>query len=216
MRLFCLAILCAAAVSWAADSREVSFDASDGARIHANLYGEGKRAVVLAHGAVFNKESWEQQAKRLSSEGLQVLAIDFRGYGASGGGSSDNRALDVLAAARYLREHGAESVSVVGASMGGYAAAEASLLSKPGEIDRLVLLAAPSGVDSKKLKGDKLFIVAGGDPLADAVRRSYEQARQPKQLEVLPGSAHAQHIFKTPEGAALEQLLVDFLVAGQP
>jgi len=216
MRLFCLAFLCTAAFARPADFREVSFETSDGARVHANLYGEGERAVVLAHGAVFNKESWEQQAKRLSDQGLQVLAIDFRGYGDSGGGNSENRALDILAAVRYLRDHGAERVSVVGASMGGYAAAEVSLLSKAGEIDQLVLLAAPGDVDPKKLKGDKLFIVAGGDPLVDAVRHSYEQARHPKRLEVLPGSAHAQHIFKTPEGAALEQLLVDSLVADQP
>ena len=50
--------------------------------------------------------------------------------------------LDVLAAVRYLRGGGATQVSVVGGSFGGSAAANASVHSKPGEIDRIVLLGA--------------------------------------------------------------------------
>jgi len=54
--------------------------------------------------------------------------------------------LDVLAAVRYLRKTGAKSVSVVGGSMGGGAAGDASIASQPGEIDRLVLVgASPNG-----------------------------------------------------------------------
>jgi len=50
--------------------------------------------------------------------------------------------LDVLAAVRYLRKTGAKSVSVIGGSMGAGAAGDASIASKPGEIDRLVFLVA--------------------------------------------------------------------------
>ena len=54
--------------------------------------------------------------------------------------------LDVLAAVRYLRKNGATTASVVGGSMGGSAAADASIASERGGIDRLVLLgAAPDG-----------------------------------------------------------------------
>ena len=70
----------------AADFKEVSFETSDGGTIYANLYGEGSHAVVLAHGAVFNKESWYPLAMAMKEKGLQVLAIDFRGFGKSGGG----------------------------------------------------------------------------------------------------------------------------------
>jgi len=49
--------------------------------IYADVYGEGDRGVVLAHGGRFNKESWEKQAQTLASAGFRVLALDFRGYG---------------------------------------------------------------------------------------------------------------------------------------
>ncbi len=58
-----------------------SLPTEDGAEIYADVYGEGGRAIVLAHGGRFNKESWEKQARALTSAGLRVLALDFRGYG---------------------------------------------------------------------------------------------------------------------------------------
>ncbi|HSU60293.1 MAG TPA: alpha/beta fold hydrolase, partial [Bryobacteraceae bacterium] len=125
----------------------VSFPTRDGGLIYADLYGTGNRSVVLAHGGQFNKESWREQARALTAAGFRVLAIDFRGYGKSRGpGQADPLSaplyIDVLAAVHYLREHGAKTVSVVGGSMGGSAAADASIHSQSGEINRLVLLAA--------------------------------------------------------------------------
>src|SRR5580700_10347038 len=45
-----------------AAQQTISFPTQDGGRICANLYGKGDRAVVLAHGGRFNKESWRNQA----------------------------------------------------------------------------------------------------------------------------------------------------------
>ena len=68
------------------------------------------------------------------------MAIDFRGYGKStAGAAKEARFEDILAAVRYLRGLGVRRVAVVGASMGGGAAAEAATRA-PGDIDRLVLL----------------------------------------------------------------------------
>src|SRR5207302_2975974 len=123
--------------------------------VYADVYGKGDKGVVLAHGGQFNKESWEKQARALATAKFRVLALDFRGYGKSRGpGQSEPMSaplqLDVLAAVRYLRKTGVKSVSVVGGSMGGGAAGDASIASQPGEIDRLVLLgAAPNGAADK-------------------------------------------------------------------
>ena len=122
-----------------AAQQTISFPTQDGGRIYADLYGKGTRAVVLAHGGRFNKESWRDQARVLVSEGFQVLAIDFRGFGRSTGPGSadfDNAPFenDVLAAIRYLKAHGVQTVSVVGGSFGGGAAGDASIRSGPGEI----------------------------------------------------------------------------------
>jgi hypothetical protein len=47
------------------------------------------------------------------------------------------------------------------------------------------------------MQGNKLFIVSRGDSLRDAVEDQFERAGEPKELTVLGGSQHAQHIFSS-------------------
>ncbi len=198
----------------------VSFPTEDGGIVYADLYGKGERGMVLAHGGRFNKESWEKQALELTKSGFHVIAIDFRGYGQSHGPKSksgyDGVEYDVLAAVRYLHKTGARSVSVIGASFGGTAAADASIDSAPGEIDRLVLLAAWTDRPAEKIKGRKLFIVARDDanddgPRLPMIRANYEKASEPKELVILDGSAHAQFLFDTEQGGRLMHEILRFL-----
>jgi dienelactone hydrolase len=202
----------------------VSFPTRDGGLIYADMYGKGTRGVVLAHGGRFNKESWQRQARALADAGFRVLAIDFRGYGQSRGpGQSQPLGaplhLDVLAAVRYLRQNGAKTVSVVGGSMGGGAAADASVEAEPGEIDRLVLLGSTAGREPERVKGRKLFILSrddlgpGDEPRLPRIRAQYEKATDPKELVVLDGSAHAQFIFDTAQGERLMREILRFLSA---
>ena len=202
---------------------QVSFTTQDGGLIYANLYGKGDRGVVLAHGGRFTKESWEKQAQVLVKAGFCVLAIDFRGRGQSRGGpaanpNDDGSRFDVLAAVRYLRQNGAKTVSVVGASFGGWAAAYASVEAKPGEIDRLVLLAHSPIKTPEQIKGRKLFILCRDDA-NDAglrlprIREQYEKSPDPKELVILEGSAHAQFIFETDQGERLMAEILRFLSA---
>lgn len=204
----------------------ISFPSSDGGVVFADLYGSGDRAVVLAHGGQFNKESWAPQAKELQAAGFEVLAIDLRGYGQSHGpGDKDPMDaplyLDVLAGVRYLHGHGAKSVSVVGGSMGGWAAGNASIESKPGEIDRVVMLGAAPSEPAEKLKSPSLFIVARDDSDGShelrlpGIQKQYEKAPQPKQLIVLDGSAHAQYLFQTDQGDRVMRAILRFLKSGQ-
>jgi pimeloyl-ACP methyl ester carboxylesterase len=201
----------------------VSFATDDGGKVCADLYGQGNKAVVLAHGGQFNKESWRDQASSLASAGFRVLAIDFRGFGCSKGPGQQNFdgapfEKDVLAAVRYLKAHGAKTVSVVGASFGGAAAGDASIKSAPGEIDRIVFLGAAPNLPADGLKSRALFIVARHDsnesgPRLPGIRAQYQRAPQPKELIVLDGSAHAQFLFKTDQGPRVMQEIVRFLSA---
>jgi esterase/lipase len=207
----------------AAAQKTVSFPTEDGGVVYADVYGEGDRGVVLAHGGRFNKESWEKQAGTLAGAKFLVLALDFRGYGKSRGpGQSDPMDaplhLDVLAAVRYLRKTGATSVSVIGGSMGGGAAGDASIASRPGEIDRLVLLGAAPNFPADKLKSSTLFVVARDDasedgPRLPGIREQYEKAPEPKELIVLDGSAHAQALFQTEQGDRVMREILRFLSA---
>ena len=206
-----------------AAQKTISFPTEDGGVVYADIYGEGDRGIVLAHGGRFNKESWEKQAHTLASAGFRVLALDFRGYGKSRGpGDSEPMSaplhLDVLAAVRYLRKTGAKSVSVVGGSMGGGAAGDASIASQPGEIDRLVLLGATLNGPAEKLKSSTLFIVARDDanedgPRLPKIREQYGKAPQPKNLIILDGSAHAQYLFETDQGERVMREILFFLTA---
>jgi pimeloyl-ACP methyl ester carboxylesterase len=218
------AMLAAVALTGLATARQVvSFPTQDGGRVYADMYGKGDRAVVLAHGGRFNKESWRLQARTIASAGFCALAIDFRGYGKSQGpGQADPLSaplhFDVLAAARYLKKRGAKTVSVVGGSMGGSAAGDASIASQPGEIDRLVLLGAAPNGPAEKLKARTLFIVARDDASAEGprlpgIRAQYEKAPQPKELIVLDGAAHAQSLFQTDQGERVTREILRFLLA---
>ena len=61
----------------ASAQESVSFPAGDGGRVCVDLYGRGVRAVLLAHGGRFKKESWRVQANAPGSSGFRVLAIDL-------------------------------------------------------------------------------------------------------------------------------------------
>jgi len=220
-----VALVAMLAVARAASPQEVvSFPTEDGGRVYADVYGAGDRAVVLAHGGRFTKESWATQAPALAAAGFRVVAIDFRGRGQSRGGprlaAGDNGLrFDVLAAVRYLRANGATRVAVVGASMGGGASAEAAVEAKPGEIDRLILLAGVTIAHPEQIAVPTLFIVSRDDTLANGtprlvgIREEYEKATGPKELVVLDGSAHAQFIFDTDQGERLMHEILRFLTA---
>ena len=198
----------------------MQFPTRDSAIIHADLYGSGDRGIVLAHGGRFDKASWAKQARELATAGYQVLAIDFRGHGESKGPGQDDvftapLHLDVLAGVAYLRQHGATRVAVIGASMGGWAAANAAI-AQPGAIDRLVLLGATPDGDAAALTVPTLYIMAredasGSGPRLPGLQEHFAKAPDPKELIVLDGSAHAQHLFETEHAEQIMREILRFL-----
>jgi len=222
MRPFRVIIASLVLTATAAAQEHVSFPTQDRGVVQADLYGKGDRAVVLAHGGRFNKESWKKQAKVLEQAGFRVLAINFRGYGQSKGpGQSDPLSaplhFDVLAAVRYLKKTGAKTVSVVGGSMGGGAAGDASIEAEPGEIDRLVFLGCGGSDEPEKMKGRKIFLIARDDlgpsdiPRLPKIREQYAKSTGPKELIIVEGSAHAQFLFATDQGERVMREILRFL-----
>lgn len=219
-------VACAALASPLAVSQEtVVFTTEDGAGITADFYpGSSNRAIVLAHGGRYGKDSWRPQAKLLAREGYRVLAIDFRGYGNSvGPGSKDPLSaplhFDILGAVRHLRSHGAASVAVVGGSLGGMAAGDAAIHGA-GEIDRIVFLGAPaslSGADVSRMGGRKFFIIARddldgrGNPRLARIQSDHDRVPPPRELLVVEGAAHAQALFATPESQRVFDAILRFL-----
>ena len=102
--------------------------------------------------------------------------------------------------------------------MGGGAAADASIASQPGEIDRLILLGASPNGPAEKIKSPILFIVARDDanedgPRLPGIREQYEKAPQPKTLIILEGTAHAQFLFQTDQAERVMREILHFLSA---
>jgi len=102
--------------------------------------------------------------------------------------------------------------------MGGAAAGDASIVSAPGEIKRLILLGAAPNGPADKLKAPSLFIVARDDASASGlrlpqIRAQYKKAPQPKELIVLDGSAHAQYLFETNQGERVMREILRFLAS---
>lgn len=192
--------------------KKVTFSTEDGATIEGSFFkGKKNQAVVFAHGAVFNKESWYPLAENLQKLGIASLAIDFRGYGNSKRGKSSDLYYDVLGAVDYLEKKGFKHIAIVGGSMGGAAILRSLAHKVSPRIGKVILLAPAGGEAIKSQTIKKLFVVAEKDRFYSRVHELYMASMEPKELKVYPGSTHAQHIFKTEYGTDLTNFIIRFL-----
>lgn len=210
-----LSLLCTSISAATTTPEEVTFNTRDGGVIHADYYPAKSQTLILGHGAIFNKESWRDLAQRLVAQNIGVLAIDFRGYGQSKGGHRPmDRFEDILAAITYLQQQGVQHISVLGASMGGGIAGAAATQAKPGQISRLILLSPTPISNPEQMQADKILYVASSkEGGVAAIEAQYKHAPEPKQLKLLNGNAHAQHIFKTAQKNTLTDIIIQFLLA---
>jgi pimeloyl-ACP methyl ester carboxylesterase len=201
----------------------VSFETADKVKLTGIVYGQGDTAVILAHMMASEQAAWQPFAQELAEKGYTALTFDFRGNGRSGG-KLNYVALDkdVQAAIAFLHDHGFSQIVCVGASMGGTACAKAAIT--PG-LAGLVVISSPITVstmssggirlvisDFKKLTLPKLFVVAKGDSdVFESVKTMHDLSPKPKQVTVLPGSAHGTNILSSADGLALRDLLLEFL-----
>lgn len=207
----CVACLCAAGCAFAKEPEIVTFVTTDKAHIQGALFeAPGDRAVIFAHGAVFDKESWYPLARRVQQAGTTALSIDFRGYGKSTGPGRRSPE-DIIAAVAFLRDHGYTDIALVGASMGGAIVLNALDTGPLPAVKRAILLAPAGGKPIASKDIDKLFIVSEGDGLRPTVERLYNESAQPKAIHRYPGDAHAQHLFDTDHAADLTKRIVAFL-----
>jgi pimeloyl-ACP methyl ester carboxylesterase len=54
-----------------------------GHRIAYDVYGEGDRAIVIAHGLLMNRRMYERLGAELAARGNRVVAVDLLGHGRS-------------------------------------------------------------------------------------------------------------------------------------
>lgn len=202
-------------------SREIIFTTDDGVILSGELFGSGKGGVVLAHAYPTDQTSWFPTAQELAAQGLLVLTFDCRGYGTSQGDKQIERIdRDVAAALHEIRSRGAESVALVGASMGGTAAL---LVAARESVDAVACLSAPvefKGLSAReavtKVAEPKLFLAAEKDEGVEGARELYGLAREPKELRLFPGGAHGTELLDMDGNKEAKEALLSFLTAHVP
>ena len=189
----------------------VKFDVEDGGSIEGAFFSaKSKKAVIFAHGAIFNKESWYFLTEKFQNLNVASLSIDFRGYGNSKAGSTDKKYYDILGAIAYLNDQGFTDINVVGGSMGG-AAVLSALPHTPTPISKVVVLAPAGGPPITSEQTNKFFVVSKEEGLYSRVTSIYNESAEPKKIKEYPGSTHAQHMFKTDYAEELATLILKFI-----
>jgi pimeloyl-ACP methyl ester carboxylesterase len=194
--------------------------------LQADLYGDlpARRAVVLVHGRDWDASGWRDIAPRFVSRGVPALALNLRGHDGSTGTTDDyappkpwSPAIDLASAKRYLREHGASQIALVGCSLGGHAVLASSF---DRDIECVVavsapLLATPDEL-SRRVTGRKLFVCANEDTTGAMahVRRAFDAASLPKTLLVFGGKEHSRGMFAAPYGDEALEAIIDFVARG--
>lgn len=163
MNALLLALSCAAsaapaglAAPAAPAPKVVHFKTSDGWALAAKYAAppKGGAVAILVHGVGASKEEWQPLEDELAKRGIGTLAVDLRGHGESQKGEVvwPKAVEDLIAAARWAKEHGAGTVGFVGGSIGANLSSQAAplvgakwmVLLSPG-IDYRGVACAPPG-----------------------------------------------------------------------
>jgi pimeloyl-ACP methyl ester carboxylesterase len=135
-------------------SETVSFDSTDGIPLKAwwlPASGTPRGAVIIAHGIDHTRQVMLPRAAFLVHGGYDVLAVDLRGHGESGGSIVSPgllEARDILGALRHIRSRGNnEPVALLGVSYGAGASLIAAAES-PGIAAVISDSAFPAGKDA--------------------------------------------------------------------
>jgi dienelactone hydrolase len=145
--------------------RDVDIPAPDGINLKATYYPAEKPgpAVLLLHMCNTDRTSWAPVARQLAAAGIHALALDYRGYGQSGGDRFDKQTPqdrqkviiekwpgDVDAAFAYLRTQAGGDAAHMGAGGGSCGVNQAvQVARRHPEVISLVLLAGPTNREGR-------------------------------------------------------------------
>jgi dienelactone hydrolase len=166
----------------AAGSTVLELAAADGVKLAATYTSPGKPGpgVLLLHMCNSDRSAWAGLAEELASGGIHSLALDYRGYGDSGGEQVEGDARqrmrtevwprDVDAAFEVLRSQPGVDRARIGAAGGSCGVDQAVTLARrhPGEVTALVLLAGGVGDDDTTFLAENPWLpVLGAAALDD-------------------------------------------------
>jgi dienelactone hydrolase len=163
--------------------RVVDLPAADGMNLKATYFAAGKPGpgVLLLHQCNRQRKVWDELAKQMAASGLNVLTVDFRGFGESGGTPLDRLTPeeatklfeekfpgDVDTAFQYLVAQPGVRRDMVGAGGASCGVNQAvQLARRHAEVKSLVLLSEGTDKDGRQFLRDSpklpLFMAAADD-----------------------------------------------------
>lgn len=186
--------LIATAAETNAGARDVDLKCGDGTALKATYFAAAKPgpAVILFHQSNRTRDSWKDVAAQLVTAGINVLTIDSRGHGESGGneGGRKVRLLDQDAAFEFLISQpgvNRQDIGLGGAGVIGVENATEAAHRHPAEVKSLVLLSGEAFHSEREflhhapqLPG--LYILSDEDeypPIEEAMQLLYANAASP-------------------------------------
>ena len=171
------------AAQQAATPRVADLTAADGTNLKATYFAAGRPGpgVLLLHQCNRQRKVWDELAKQMAASGLNVLTVDFRGFGESGGTPLDKLTQeeitkvfeekfpgDVDTAFQYLVAQPGVSRDMVGAGGASCGVNQAvQLARRHEEVKSLVLLSEGTDKDGRQFLRDSpklpLFMAAADD-----------------------------------------------------
>jgi dienelactone hydrolase len=169
-------------------ARVVDLAATDGITLKATYFAAGKAGpgVLLLHQCNRQRKVWDDLAARLAASGVNVLTVDFRGFGESGGTPLDKLSpdedaklfaekfpADVDTAFRYLVSQPGVTRDVIGAGGASCGVNQAvQLARRHPEVKSLVLLSETTDREGREFLRHSphlpLFLAAADDDYAEA------------------------------------------------
>ncbi len=213
---------------------DIDIKTPDGVNLKATYFSAGRPgpAMLLLHQCNMDRHAWDGLAADLAGNGFNVLTVDYRGFGDSGGSKStdpDTRAAnrqkwpaDVDAAYAYLTsQKGVDQsrVAVGGASCG--VTQSSDLATRHHEIRALMLLSGMASDAAKAYIASNpslpVFGAAseGDTGAAKGISEALAASKDPKSVvKIYPGTEHGVPMFaKNPD---LQPMIVAWLKVQLP
>jgi dienelactone hydrolase len=216
-------------------ARVVAFTAADGTNLKGTYFGAGKPGpgVLLLHQCNRQRKVWDDLAAKMAASGLNVLTLDFRGFGESGGTPLEKLSMeeayqymndiwygDVDTAFRYLVSQPGVAHTAIGAGGASCGVNQAvQLARRHAEVKSLVLLSESTNSEGRQfLRGAQNFpvfmAVADDDEdlgVVDLMQWLYSLSSNPVSKFVrYPVGGHGVEMFAAHK--ELPDLIADWLV----
>jgi dienelactone hydrolase len=231
---FALSMTFTAGLSAEVQKKDVDIKAPDGVTLKGTYFSAGRPgpAMLLLHQCNMDRHAWDGLAEDLASNGFQVLTIDFRGFGESGGSKSTDPSeraaarqkwpADVDAAFAYLtKQKGVDQsrIAVGGASCG--VTQSSDLAARHHEIRALLLLSGMASDAAKAYLASNASLPVfgaaseGDTGAAKGIQEAVAASKDPKSMvKIYAGTEHGVPMFtKNPD---LEPMIVAWLKAQLP